>query len=118
MFSLGTIGLLPVGIITLWALSPLAGQSSLRVLSIRNVTDANVAFPWAVQDSTDLSTIDPSRFLDLKSFYISAVALSQTPGFAMVGQRYVFSCVASCARSITESGETLDLYLMPIDVGC
>lgn len=112
MFSLSTIGALPLGIITLWLFSPLAGQASLRVLGIRNVTDSRVAFPWAVPDSTNLTAVDPSRFLDLKSFYISAVADAQSPNFASVGQRYVFPILAF--RKAT----TVDCSLTAIGTGC
>ncbi|KAH6715596.1 hypothetical protein BKA61DRAFT_722745 [Leptodontidium sp. MPI-SDFR-AT-0119] len=41
-------GPLNVAILGLWMLSPLAGQSSLRILETRNVTDASADIPWKV----------------------------------------------------------------------
>lgn len=47
IFGLGVIGRKEIGLILLWALSPLAGQASLRVLDLKNVTSVpSIAFPW------------------------------------------------------------------------
>ncbi|KAH7321838.1 hypothetical protein BKA65DRAFT_568710 [Rhexocercosporidium sp. MPI-PUGE-AT-0058] len=46
-------GLLNIAILGLWMLSPLAGQSSLRILETKNVTDASADIPWKVFDTTN-----------------------------------------------------------------
>ncbi|KAG4440930.1 hypothetical protein IFR05_003559 [Cadophora sp. M221] len=46
-------GPLNIVILGLWMLSPLAGQSSLRILETRNVTDASADIPWKVFDTAN-----------------------------------------------------------------
>ncbi|CAG8950515.1 hypothetical protein HYFRA_00007012 [Hymenoscyphus fraxineus] len=72
MFSLGTIGALQIIILCLWVVSPLAGQASLRVLGLVNVTDATVLAPWYAVNYTDVNWTTKENF-ELGIKYISAL---------------------------------------------
>jgi hypothetical protein len=48
--------LLEVGLIAVWAMSPLAGQASLRIVSTSYVKDATWSSVWSIINTTSIST--------------------------------------------------------------
>lgn len=78
IYSVRAKGALGIGLVLLWAMSPLAGQASLRVLSKRTVSDVSISFPWAVPNHTRLnaSTVDSTQMR--KSGYVSTLSYAMT----------------------------------------
>ncbi len=56
----------------LWALSPIAGQATVRVLNLRNFTATTLLeVPWFAINSTSVITVDDEDVLTIQSTYIS-----------------------------------------------
>jgi hypothetical protein len=74
LFSLSSMGIFEISLIIIWALSPIAGQASVRVLSLRqfNATILLETSWLATNIITSVATIDDvDQVLELKSRYIS-----------------------------------------------
>ena len=74
-----------ISLILLWAMSPLAGQASLRILSTRNVTDSYISFPWTAVNATDISLSQGYNnanvsVLDITVDYFSAMSFAPQVG--------------------------------------
>jgi len=79
LYFLGTLGLVDTGLIFLWALSPLAGQTSLRVLETKNITDTPaIGFLWRAVNPGFFSNATSSRFPYAQSNYIAYMYIGQT----------------------------------------
>ena len=77
LYFLGTLGLVDTGLIFLWALSPLAGQTSLRVLETKNITDTPaIGFLWRAVNPTYVSTSAPLPYA--RADYIDTLYECQT----------------------------------------
>ncbi|KAE9380087.1 hypothetical protein N431DRAFT_459056 [Stipitochalara longipes BDJ] len=72
LFSLSTLGIIEISLIIIWALSPIAGQASVRILSSRNFTaSTSTEVPWFATNITSITTIDDDKVLGIQSKYIS-----------------------------------------------
>ncbi|KAE8442199.1 hypothetical protein EG329_003728 [Mollisiaceae sp. DMI_Dod_QoI] len=87
IFKLGDFRVLCITLMSLWVLSPLGGQASLRVLYRESITNHSINIPWKVIDtfnhgpwdelSNGSSPVTSMTSLHLESFYLNA--LSQSP---------------------------------------
>ncbi|CAG8974432.1 hypothetical protein HYALB_00004128 [Hymenoscyphus albidus] len=70
LFSLGTIGAKEFGLLCLWAVSPLAGQASLRIINLINITETTILAPWITFNFTsNFQTIEEDFELAINYTY-------------------------------------------------